>query len=302
MTTLMEPRRMRFVVRTVDLWAGLALCAAVAIGSAVQQLVPDEGDVRAFAPGWLPLVAAAIAAAGIMPLERWPRWPAVQQTARWTGLLLMVWAANGLPLDLLAAAGLIGHKTADGTIVLSTVYWPGLATRAFALATAVLLARHTLARPVSEGSVRAATWCGYAAFLLALPYPVLRVHWALGGMLGLESPGAGGEGWEPLLLAIPWMAAAALSLLLVSPRHRLPRRPLLAVGWLATGIVAMIGPAAFWSIVTALASGEDTTSGGIEFWVFGLFYCSWFLWAIAGAAATRSYQVRTSGAAMTSPA
>jgi hypothetical protein len=302
MAALLEPRRMRFVVTTVDLWAGLAVCAAVVLGWGVQQLVPDDGDVRAFAPDWLPLVAAAIAAAGIMPLDRSPRWHPVQQAAGWIGLLLMVWSANGLPFDLLAAAGLIGHKTADGTIVLSTVYWPGLATRAFALGAAVLLARHTLARPVSQGPLRAARWYGYAAFVLALPYPVLRVHWALGGMLGLESPGAGGQGWEPLLLAIPWMGAAAVSLLLVSPPHRLPRRLLLAAGWSATSIVAMIGPAAFWSIVTTLANGSDTTSGGIEFWVFGLFYCSWFLWAIAGAAATRSYQVRTSGAAMASPA
>ena len=31
-------------------------------------------------------------------------------------------------------------------------------------------------------------------------------------------------------------------------------------------------------------------------WVFGLFYGSWLLWAIAACAATRSYQLRTSGA------
>jgi hypothetical protein len=39
----------------------------------------------------------------------------------------MVWAANGLPFDLLTAAGLIGHRMASGAIVLSSVYWPGAA-------------------------------------------------------------------------------------------------------------------------------------------------------------------------------
>jgi hypothetical protein len=36
----------------------------------------------------------------------------------------------------------------------------------------------------------AMSWYGYAAFVLALPYPVLRTHWALGGTLGLSWPGA----------------------------------------------------------------------------------------------------------------
>jgi hypothetical protein len=105
-----------------------------------------------------------------------------------------------------------------------------------------------------------------------------------------------------LLIAIPWALAAALSLLLVSPPHWVSRRVLLGAGWSATAIVAMIGPAAFWSILSALATGSDTASGEIAFWVFGLFYCSWFLFAIAEGAATRSYQLRTAAAPMPSPA
>jgi hypothetical protein len=140
---------------------------------------------------------------------------------------------------------------------MSTVYWPGLATRALALAVAVVLAREVFGHPeTSSSSARPATWYGYAAFLLARPYPVLRLHWALGGSLGLTEPGAAGEGWEPLLIAIPWVLAAALSLLLVSPQHWIPRRLLLAAGWSATVIVAMIGPAALWSFVSALTSGS----------------------------------------------
>ena len=277
---------------------------AVVVGWAMEHLIPDQPDSsQAFAaPDWLPLAAAGLAAAGIVRMDGSPQGLRVRHALRWAALLLMVWAANGLPFDLLTVAGLIGHRTANGAMVLSTVYWPGLATRAFALAAALVLARLALARPADPASTRPAAWYGYAAFLLALPYPVLRLHWALGGTLGLMAPGAAGEGWEPLLIAIPWAMAAVLSLFLVSPPPWMPRRLLLAAGWSATAIVAMIGPAAIWAFVSALASGGDTGSGDIAVWVFGLFYGSWFLWAIAGGAATRSYQLRRATPRMSSPA
>ena len=41
--------------------------------------------------------------------------------------------------------------------------------------------------------------------------------------------------------------------------------------------------------------------GGIAFWVFGLFYGSWLLWAIAAGVATRSYQLRSAALRMFSP-
>jgi MFS transporter, DHA1 family, inner membrane transport protein len=162
------------------------------------------------------------------------------------------------------------------------------------LAPVAALGRSVAARPAS--------WYGYAAFVLALPYPALRVHWALGGTLGLASPGAAGKGWEPLLIAIPWALAAILSPLLARPPQRLPQRFLLMAGWSATAIVAMIGPAAFWSFVSALASGADIGSGDIAAWVFALFYGSWFFWAIASGAATRAYQLRTAALRMSGPA
>jgi hypothetical protein len=272
---------------------GPVLCAGVVVSWAWEHLAPNPEGPQAFAPDWLPLAAAGVAAAAMLPHSGSLRWRRLQVPLRWTGLLLMVWASNGLPFDVLTAVGLMGHRTASGAIVMSSVYWPGLVTRALALGTVVVLARHALGRPAEPISTRPATWYAYAAFLFALPYPILRVHWALGGMLGLKAPGAAGEGWEPLLIAIPWVLAAALSLLLASPPRWVPRRLLLAAGWSATTIVAMIGPAAFWSFVGALATGSDAASGEIELWVFGLFYCSWFLFAIAVGAATRSYQLRT---------
>lgn len=277
-------------------WVVPALCGAIVAGWALERLVPDPNRGRGFAPDWLPIVAAAVAAAGCLHIPRWSRWSLLRSGVRWIGLLLLVWTANGLPFDLLTAAGLIGHRSPSGAIVMSTVFWPGLATRALAFAAAVVLARGALAGPVAPEATRAARWYAYAAFLLALPFPALRVHWALGGTLGLSAPGAAGEGWEPLLIAIPWVMAAVLSLLLVSPRPRIPRRMLLAAGWSATAIVAMIRPAALWSLIAAFARGEHPDTGRIANGVFAVFYGSWFLWAIAGGAATRAYDARISGA------
>ncbi len=262
-------------------WIGLALCAAMLLsGVAGDQFVRNR-PAYVESPVWLPLVAALLAAAAMI-LNGRPMLARLRRALKWSGLLLMVWLANGLPLDLLRLTPLMPPG----------VDWPGLATRALALAAAVMLARLALARPASSSSAHPVTWYGYAAFVLALPYPVMRTIWVLGGTLGLSWPGAGGQGFEAWLACTPWLLAAVLSLLLVSSWRWFPRRLLLAAGWTATAIVAMIGPAACWSLVTRSAEG-NTGLQGIAFWVPCLFYGSWFLWAIAAAAATRSYQLRT---------
>jgi hypothetical protein len=67
----------------------------------------------------------------------------------------------------------------------------------------------------------------------------------------------------------------------------------LVAGWSATTIVAMIGPAAFWMIITSLIRGGVKGPEGMAIWVPFLFYGSWFLFAIAIGAATLSYQLRS---------
>jgi len=75
----------------------------------------------------------------------------------------------------------------------------------------------------------------------------------------------------------------------------MPRRLLLVAGWSATAIVAMVGPAGSWSLINAAINGVDAGLGDIEGWIPYVFYGSWFLWAIAAGAATRSYQLRSEG-------
>jgi hypothetical protein len=295
----MESRNSHSPGSRAESWIALALCAAVLLGTAIEHLVHNRpAHARSFAPDWLPLAAVGFAAAGLMQLQGPRRWLRVQRALRWCGLLLMVWVANGLPFDLLTLAGLIGDPATGRR---ANVDWPELATRTLALAAAIVLARLALAHPADSASVRAATWYGYAAFVFALPYPVLRMHWALGGTLGLSWPGAAGKGFAPLLIAIPFVLAAVLSLLLVSPRHWKPRWLLLTAGWTATAIMAMIGPAACWVMLTTLVSGRHAGLNGMAVWVPCLFYGTWFLLAIAEGAATRSYQLRSAALRMSSP-
>jgi hypothetical protein len=280
----MESQSSRSLVRKAEPWVALALCAAMALAGAMEYLVHNQpAYAERFAPDWLPFAAAGLAAAGIMRWNGHPLWLRFQGVLRWSGLLVMVWAANGLPLDLL--------RLVPG-LMPSGVDWPGMATRALALAAAVVLAHMALARPAAPASKRPAAWYGYAAFVVALPYPVIRTWWALGGTVGLMWPGAAGHGFTPWLACIPWLLAAALSLLLVPTWRWMPRRLLVTAGWFATAVVAMIGPAACFYLVTRLIAG-DTDLEGIANWVPGLFYGSWFLWAIAAGAATRSYQLRS---------
>ncbi|HEY3334024.1 MAG TPA: hypothetical protein VGK16_02215 [Candidatus Limnocylindrales bacterium] len=280
----------------MERWIAVTLCAAIAVAWAAKQAAPNpQTGGPMFAPAWLPVVAAVVGVMAVLPVHGPPTLVRALQGLQWAALLLLLWSANGLPFDLLTAAGLIGRRTETGEIVMATVWWPTLATRALSMAAAVVLANRALAgtSPRSSAASRATGWFAYAAFVLALPYPLLRVRWALGGTIGLDKPGAAGEGFEPLLIAIPWILAAVLSLLLAEPRRWPGRRVLLGAGWLGVAIVAMIGPAAVWSFARAVLDGTATGSDGIAPWVFGLFYGSWLLWAIAAAAATRSYQLRT---------
>jgi hypothetical protein len=265
-------------------WITLALCAAVLVAAVLEQLVRNRPDYAAiFAPVWIPFAASVFAAAGIIRLDDRQKWFRVQGAMRWSGLLFMVWTANGLPFDLLRLTPLMPPG----------IDWPGMATRMLALAAAVMLARIALMHPTTSAYNRKVTWYGYAAFVLALPYPVLRICWAFGGTIGITFSGAAGSGFAPLIIAIPWILAAALSLFLVSTPRWIPRRLLLIAGWTATAIVAMIGPAACWSVVTQLILGSLRGPDGMKIWVPCLFYGSWFLWAIAAGAATRSYQIRS---------
>ncbi len=268
----------------------LVLCATLFATGLVGVLLGSRPAYAAsFAPDWLPLVAAPVVATALVLSLSGRRGGTLPRVLAWSGLLVLLWTASGLPLDVLRVVSLI----APG-VMPPGVDWLGLALRSLALAALVLLALIVFARPAGAAPARLATWYGFAALVLALPYPVLKTWWALGGSLGLRGTGADDLAgsfalWLP---AVPWLLAAVLSLLLVLKPCWMPRRLMLVAGWSAAVVVAMIGPAACWSLITGVVSG-DADFGDMAGWVFGLVYGSWFLWALAAGAATRSYQVRS---------
>jgi len=267
-------------------WIAIALSMAVLVAAILEQFIHNQPSYTdSFSPTWIPFVAVVFVTCGIIPSKNRPMLLRINPVMRWGGLFLMLWTANGIPFDLLRLTPLIPLE----------VDWPGLVTRTLALAEVIVLARLVFTLPATPPSTNSASWYGYVAFVLALPYPVVRTFWAFGSTIGLKEAGGGGEGFAPLLIAIPWVLAAILSLLLVSKRQWMSRRNLLVAGWTATGIVATIAPAAFWSMLTTILKGSDIDPGPtkIATWVFCLFYSSWFFWAIAAGAATRSYQLRT---------
>jgi hypothetical protein len=271
------------VTSRVECQLALVVCAAVTVAGTLVSLARSRpAQARGLAPDWVSLLATALVAAAAVRLDVHPRWLRVRRVLLWTSLLLMMWRANGLPLDVLRLTPLIPLP----------VDWPGLATRTLALAAALMLARVVLARP-GAAVTGGASWYGHVAFALALPYPVLRTWWALGGTVGLTRPGAAGPraAW---LACIPWLLAAVLSLLLVRAWRGTPRRLLLTAGWSATAIVGLVGPGACWALIARLLSGHGGSGApGMALWVPALFYGSWLLWPLAAGAATRSYQLRT---------
>jgi hypothetical protein len=273
------------------LWISLGLCLAVLVAR-LNELLINTGPVNAnnFGPRWLLPVIAVLVVIGMLILSRRPRWSGLSSIFCWTALLTMLMVANHLVFDILSIGGLIGDPSKGHAV---GVDWPGVATRMMAVGAMIVLARLAMAKPENYDSKKPAAWYGYAAFLLALPYPVIRVIWAFGGTIGLDHAGDGGVGFAPLLFAIPWVLAAILSLFLAAPRPWMPRRFLLVAGWTATILVGTLGPLAIWTIITQLVTNTVYSIPGMALWVPCLFYGSWFLWGIAGAAATYSYQMRS---------
>jgi hypothetical protein len=284
-STFREPTRPARIITErapdhIETWIALALSGAVLVAALVQRLVPGRpAYAELFAPDWIALPAAVLAGLAAAATLRGGDPP--------SGCLLMAWASGGLLLDLLRVVGLIPLG----------VDVPGMVTRTLALAASGALARVTPFRPPDGRSGRVPSWFGWAAFALALPYPLLKMWWALGGTLGLSQAGVAGELAGSFVLwlpSVPFLLAAVLSLSLVPKWRRIPRWVLLTAGWVATATAANVGASACWALVSALVSGNPIPSPeGMATWVTPLFYGSWLLFAVAIGAATRSYQLRS---------
>jgi hypothetical protein len=133
--------------------------------------------------------------------------------------------------------------------------------------------------------------------VFALPYPLLRVVWALGGTFGTTG--------EPLDLepAVAWGAAIAGSapfvagLVLLADRGGSRLRAVFGLGSVVAGLtLAVIGGPAVLGTASAIARDglRSTPGAGLEAWPFLVVYGSWFVTGLALVVAGWRYWARRS--------
>ncbi|MEV0701578.1 hypothetical protein AB0I53_27210 [Saccharopolyspora sp. NPDC050389] len=257
-------------------------------------------------PNWATPLAAAAGVLGAALLMS-PLRARVLVAINGAAVLLLLWAAGGILFDLLRLFGLMGFPPD----------WPMFATRAFALTSAILLVRATILRfrALTGACARCGgpassppRWLGYLGVLFALPYPVIKTNWALGGTIGLDYPDLARDGFTSGWLVVPAaLIGIVLSLALVHRWGRIwprwvpglagrptPRGLLLFGGWFGTGLLFTMGPAGFASVVADLISGTSSSSiAGMHYWPGALFYVSWMCWALALGPSVYLYQRAT---------
>jgi hypothetical protein len=304
----------------VRAWVGLDACAATLAALALKSMLPGlpgEWDYTAgFAPAWAAATAATLGAVAVLLMVAWPRLRVVPRrvvlAAGWTACVLLVWGAAGIVFDLLRAAAVLGIPGMP-----PIVDWLGLLTRATALAASVLLAAATVSWQrafrdgcarcgrVASAGTRPTAWLGYTAVVLAFPYPLLKLYWALGGTLAV--PGGDIAGHPAIGESIMLVGGAALSLALVQRWGRIipgwvpvvagrpvPRRLPLAAGWCVSGLLVTMGAlAVFGSITQALGLVAGPARGEGNAWVVWMVYGSWLLYGLALGGATWAYQQQT---------
>lgn len=123
-------------------------------------------------------------------------------------------------------------------------------------------------------------WPVAVGIAFALPYPVLRVVWLLGGTVGKTG---GPEPADPslqLVMAAVGTLLVALAVVLLVGRGPAWLRAILGLGGVVAGVglACTFGPAAAGVAGILLAHGLDVPpAAGLSVWVFALFYGSWTL-------------------------
>ncbi|MYV60679.1 hypothetical protein GTW37_15480 [Streptomyces sp. SID4931] len=159
-------------------------------------------------------------------------------------------------------------------------------------------------RPLGGHAFRTPPWSGYAACVLSLPYPVIKLAWECGSDIGITRPdvihGIRGA-WIPVL---PALAGSILSLALVRPWGRVVPARIPGVGGEPVPRWVVLGPAVFGMAVLLQVAPAAVLAGvrysrdprspsveeiGLRSWVPLGFYTSWLLWGVALGAAALEY-------------
>lgn len=150
-------------------------------------------------------------------------------------------------------------------------------------------------RALPGALARVPRWPAAAGVVFALPYPVIRMIWILGGTLGTTGGPVDVDKTLQLGMAGAGVVLVVLAVILLVDRGPTWLRTLLGLGGLVVGagLSATFGPAAAGFASRLLAPGAETApAAGLMPWVFLLFYGSWFLAGIGVALGGLRYWTR----------
>ena len=125
---------------------------------------------------------------------------------------------------------------------------------------------------------RVPRWPAVVGAVFALPYPMLRIIWLLGGTLGTTGAPVDVDPALQFAMASAGLLLLALTTVLVIDRGPTWLRAVLGLAGLAVGIIlaATFAPAAVGSLNSLTRVGLTWSPGSdLMGWVFALFYCSW---------------------------
>ncbi len=259
--------------------AGLAM-VVLAIQTSDEMLDYGVGIVPAVVPWLSACLSVAVAAVG---LNERRATSAVGSVLIGALVASTAWSVTMLPFDALRIVGLVPLPLSG---------W-GLALRLLLLlaATAALVPVLRVRRARQErcpschrilpGALdHVPRWPAAVAVVFALPYPVLRVHWALGGTFGTAR--------QPLDLdpAVAWGVVVvgamlvAFTLLLLIGRGPRWARGLFGLGGLVAGTALAVNGGLAAMVALSLIASEGFQSSqddGLMTWTFLLVYGSWFV-------------------------
>ncbi|MFH9724467.1 hypothetical protein ACH4M4_16085 [Streptomyces sp. NPDC017254] len=215
--------------------------------------------------------------------------------------LLFLLSRNQPPIDWAALAN-------QGLAVLGAVLWgnAALAHRRRARGTCLHCGGRAPAASARESGTRA----GPVAVAALVPYATLKTAWALGvtpGFTGTGRPGADPEYTSDLGLrlydhgvdvtAVLAVLGMVLALALTRPwGRRLPRLPLLALGWAGAGALAPFGAFLAATGVLVWTGAVDLDLADHAPWVFAVAYGGFSCYGLALGRATLLYQRAARGA------
>jgi hypothetical protein len=269
----------RWVLPTV---AVIASCAAMMIlALRLDPATLDYGarTVPVVVP-WLAAVAAIVlAVVGLTPLAT-----SVGGTALVAvGVITTGWSISTLLFDALRAVQLVPLPLSGWGLGLRLLLLLGAA----AALHPVLHARaSTRGRCPTCGRWRPGTlarlplWPVAVGLVFALPYPVMRISWILGGTLGTTGGPVDADRTLQLVMAGAGVVLVALATVLLIDRGPSWLRVVLGFGGLiaGAGLCATFGPAAVGVASMLLAPGAGMPpAAGLMPWVFLVFYGSWFV-------------------------